>query len=39
MNTIEPCPPLSLTTQYKFWAWVHKQHYKEYKEQKVIKKK
>lgn len=23
------CPPLSLTTQWKFWAWVYKQNYKE----------
>ncbi len=25
----DPCPPLSLATQYKFWAWVYKQNYKE----------
>lgn len=35
MKAHDSCPPLSLTTQYKFWAWVYKQHYKE---QKVIKK-
>ena len=38
MIVTEPCPPLSLATQYKFWAWVYKQHYKEYKEQKVTNK-
>lgn len=30
----ESCPPLSLVTQYKFWAWVYKQNHRSKKASK-----